>query len=157
MFEQITGMMTVALSPLLALNPLLAVLIFSVFLTGIITLINRFAVNRNLMKEIKTKMTEIRENLTKAQKEGNKEDTNKFLNEYMQTNSKMMKQNFKSLAISMVLVFLFLPVLSSHYKGVVVAALPFSLPIIGSNMGWLLWYFFVSLTIGWVIRKIIGE
>jgi uncharacterized membrane protein (DUF106 family) len=157
MFEKITGMMTVVLSPLFTLNPLIAVLIFSVFLTGVIILINRFAVNRNLMKEIKTKMTEIRENLTKAQKEGNKEDTNKFLNEYMQTNSQMMKQNFKSLAISMVFVFLFLPVLSSQYKGVVVATLPFSLPIIGSNMGWLLWYFFVSLTISWVIRKIIGE
>jgi len=157
MFEKITGMMTVALSPLFTLDPLIAVFIFSVFLTGIITLINRFAVNRKLMKEIKTKMTEIRENLTKAQKEGNKEDTNKFLNEYMQTNSQMMKQNFKSLAISIVLVFLFLPVLSSHYKGVVVATLPFSLPKIGSSMGWLLWYFLVSLTISWVMKKIVGE
>ncbi len=74
MFEKITGMMAVVLSPLFTLNPLIAVLIFSVFLTGIIILINRFAVNRNLMKEIKTKMTEIRENLTKAQKEGNQRE-----------------------------------------------------------------------------------
>ncbi len=157
MFEKITAMMVSVFAPLFTLNPIIAVFIFSLFLTVIIILINRFAVNRKLMKEIKTKMTEIRENLTKAQKEGNKEDTNKFLNEYMKANSQMMKQNFKSLIISMVFVLIFLPMLSSKYTGVVVATLPFSLPIIGSNMGWLLWYFIVSLAMGWVIRKVIGE
>ncbi len=157
MFERLTEMMVSVFSPVFALKPLIVVFIFSAFLTGVIILINRFAINRNLMKETKAKMTEIRENLTKAQKEGNKEDTNKFMSEYMKANSQMMKQNFKSLIISMVFVLLFLPVLSSKYSGVVVATLPFSLPIIGSNMGWLLWYFIVSLAMSLIIRKIIGE
>lgn len=157
MFEKLTEMMILALSPIFLLEPFITVFIFSVVLTLIIVLINRFAVNRKLMKEIKAKISEIRENLTKAQKEGNQDDTSKFLDEYMQANSQMMKQNFRSLIISMVLVFLFLPMLSSKYTGMVVATLPFSLPVVGSEMGWLFWYFIVSLTMSWVIRKIIGE
>lgn len=143
-------------SPLATFQPHVALFIFTAFITLLITLISKFAVNRKLMKEIKTKMTELRENLTKAQKEGNKETTSKFLNEYMQANGQYMKQNFKSLFISMAVIILFLPWLGKTYSGMTIASLPFSLPVIGNTLGWLAWYFLVSLSIGWIVRKWMG-
>jgi uncharacterized membrane protein (DUF106 family) len=44
-----------------------------------------------------------------------------------------------------------------QYKEVQVAVLPFTLPWIGSNLGWLGWYFLISLAISLVVRKIMGE
>jgi uncharacterized membrane protein (DUF106 family) len=136
-----------------------------VAVTLIITLINKFAVNRKLMKEIKARMTEIRENLSKAQKEDRKEEVNKLMSEYMKINTQFMKQTFKSLFISLIVIMLFLPVLNLKYgankdegrERVVVAQLPFSLPVIGNQMGWLLWYFLISLSSSITFKKIIGE
>lgn len=146
-----------AINPVFALQPIISIFIFSFALTLIITLINRFVVNRKAMKDVKTKMTEIRENLSKAQKEKNTEEINKYMNEYMSINTQYMKQTFKSLIISVVIIMLFLPVVNLKYKGVVVANLPFSLPVVGTKSGWLLWYFLVSLTTSIIFKKIIGE
>lgn len=156
MFDWFTAPVGLIFSPLTAFKPHIALFIFTAFITLLITLINRFAVNRKLMKDIKTKMTELRETLTKAQKEGDKENTSKLLNEYMQTNGQYMKQSFKALAISMVVVIIFLPWLGKRYAGMTVASLPFSLPVIGDTVGWLAWYFLVSLAIGWIVRKWLG-
>jgi len=118
--------------------------------------INKFSINKKAVREIKNRMEEIRENLTKAQKEGNKEETNRFLNEMMKANNDYMKQTFAALIISIVVLSLFLPWLRYRYEGKVVAALPFSLPVIGSSMGWVWWYVLVSFTVGWVIKKLLG-
>lgn len=154
------------MEPLVGIKPeIIPVFLIAVFLAIIITIINKFAVNRKLMKEIKIKMTEIKENLSKAQKDGDKENANKYMNEYMKMNTQMMKQTFKSLLISMVFIMLFLPVLNHKYGAdkeneidpVVVAKLPFSFPIIGKNGGWLIWYFIVSIAVSITLKKIIGE
>jgi uncharacterized membrane protein (DUF106 family) len=162
---KITETAAQAVSPIFSLHPILAIFIFSVAVTLIITLINKFAVNRKLMKEIKARMTEIRENLSKAQKEDRKEEVNKLMSEYMKINTQFMKQTFKSLFISLIVIMLFLPVLNLKYgankdegrERVVVAQLPFSLPVIGNQMGWLLWYFLISLSSSITFKKIIGE
>lgn len=145
------------ISPVFNLEPIITISIFSAFLTLAIILINRFAVNRKLMQDIKSRMVEIREKLSKAQKDGDKENVNKFLNEYMKTNSQYMKQTFKALLISMVVIILFLPALNMKYKEMEVATLPFSLPIIKNKAGWLFWYILVSLALSVVVKKIIGE
>lgn len=100
-------------------------------------------------------MEDIRESLTQAQKDGNKEEVSKFLAEMMKMNSQYMKQTFKALIISMIVLALFLPWLTHTYGGSVVAALPFSLPLIGSNLTWIYWYILVSVSIGWVVRKLL--
>jgi uncharacterized membrane protein (DUF106 family) len=143
--------------PIFGLKPIIAIFIFSAFLTLLIILINRLLTNKNVMKDIKDRMTDIREKLSKAQKEGDKESIGKYMDEYMKINNQYMKKTFKSLIVSIVIVIIFLPVVNMQYKEVQVAVLPFTLPWIGSNLGWLGWYFLISLAISLVVRKIMGE
>jgi uncharacterized membrane protein (DUF106 family) len=119
-------------------------------------MINRLLVNKNLVKEIKTKMEEIKENLNQAQKLGNKEHANKLIDEMMRTNNQYMKLTFKALIVSMIVISLFLPWVGEKYKGLTVALLPFNLPFVGASMEWLYWYIIVSITLGWIANKLLG-
>jgi uncharacterized membrane protein (DUF106 family) len=145
------------MQPIFSLKPLITIFLFSFVLTLLIAIINKFLVNRKVMKEVKTKMTEIRENLSKAQKSNDTEAVNKYMSEYMSINTQYMKQTFKSLLISIIVIMLFLPLLNLQYKGVTVLNLPFPLPIVGTKSGWFLWYFIVSLSTSIIFKKIIGE
>jgi uncharacterized membrane protein (DUF106 family) len=102
-------------------------------------------------------MQEIRENLNNAQKMGDKENTNKYLAEMMSMNNTYMKQTFKAMIVSLVVLGLFLPWLRYRYEGMAVAALPFALPFIGSSLSWLYWYILVSFSIGWVLGRFLGD
>lgn len=159
MFEQIIAAINFALdmvfSPLLVLSPLFSLLIISTFLTVLVLVINKIFVNTKVMKEIKGKMEEIREQVTAAQKAGNQSEAQKFLNEMMKINSEYMKHSLKALIISIVILSLFLPWLRYRFAGIPVAYLPFSIPFIGTSLDWLLWYILVSFAIGWVIRKLL--
>lgn len=158
--EQLIAIVNTLFAPLLMLKPHLSLLIISAFLTALVLLINRFTVNREVVRGIKQRMEEIRENLTKAQKEGSQEEANKFLAEMMKTNNEYMKHTFKALIVSIVVLALFLPWLrytyDVTYKGVPVAKLPASVPFIGSNLSWFYWYVLVSFAVGWLIRKGMG-
>jgi len=156
MFEQLLAVFDFIFSPFLVFSPLISLVLVATALTAIVMVINKFSINKKAVREIKNRMEEIRENLTKAQKEGNKEETNRFLNEMMKANNDYMKQTFAALIISIVVLSLFLPWLRYRYEGKVVTALPFSLPVIGSSMGWVWWYVLVSFTVGWVIKKLLG-
>lgn len=156
-FEQLIAAFDVVFAPLAVFQPILSVFLISTLLTVIIVVLNKLVVDRKLVKEIKDKMEEIRENLTRAQKEGNKEETNKFFAEMMKVNNQYMKHTFKALIISLIVIALFLPWVKYKYEGMIVATLPFSLPVIGANLTWLYWYILVSFAIGWVINRIVGS
>jgi uncharacterized membrane protein (DUF106 family) len=160
MFEQITGAMIavfdVMLSPLNFLSPHISLLIISLVLTLIVIAINRLCVNKKLIEEIKRRIEEIRENLTQAQKAGNMEEVNKFLNEMMKANSQYMRQMLKAIVISIAVLVLFLPWLNYKYSGMAVVNLPFQLPFVGSSLNWVYWYVLVSFVMGWVIKKLLG-
>jgi uncharacterized membrane protein (DUF106 family) len=160
MFEQITGMiiaaLDVAFSPISILSPHVSLLIISIILTAIVLLINRFSINKKLMEEIKHKMEEIRESLTQAQKAGNTEEVNRFLNEMMKTNSQYMRQMLKAMVISIIILALFLPWLNYKYGGMSIVKLPFELPVLGASLNWVWWYVLVSFAMGWIIKKILG-
>ena len=77
-YELITSALDTVFSPLLIFQSHIAILIISVILTVAITLANRILVNRDLVREIKRRIELIKENLTQAQKEGNKEKLSKL-------------------------------------------------------------------------------
>lgn len=156
MFEAITGFMSWVLSPLATFQPHIGLFILTAFIALTTFGINRIFVNRKAIKSIKERMTEIREQLTQAQKAGDKETVNKFLNEYIEVNSQYMRQTIKVMAISMVIIVIFLPFINSRY-GTTVILLPFSLPIIGAEAGWAFWYFLGAVTISWTIQKFLGD
>jgi uncharacterized membrane protein (DUF106 family) len=158
MLEPLIAAFSFIFGPLTVLKPGLSLLIVSSILTILVLALNKLLVNKNLMKEIKVKMDELKENLTRAQKEGNSEEINKYLAEMMQANNQFMKQNFKTMIASLIVIALFLPWLGYQYGGAIVASLPFTLPFLGSSLGWSYWYVLVSFTVGWVIRKLVeGE
>lgn len=134
------------------LMPHIILLIITAAITTLIVLLNKVLVNQKVVKEIKTKMAEIRESLTKAQKEGNMEVANNLLSEMLKANSDYMRQNFKVLIVSMLVIVLVMPFMGSYFGGMTVA-MPFSLPILGSNLNWAAWYILVSFAMSWVIKK----
>lgn len=158
--EQLIAVLNAIFAPLLVLKPHLSLFIISTFLTALVLFINRLTINKDVVRGIKQRMEETRENLTKAQKEGAQEEAKKFLAEMMKTNNEYMKHTFKALIVSIVVISLFLPWLrytyDVTYKGVPVAKLPLSIPFLGADVNWLYWYIFVSVAIGWLIRKLMG-
>ena len=161
MIESITGAVinaiNVIFSPLSVFSPIISLLIVSSLLTVLVLGLNRIVTNRKLIKEIKDKMQDVREKLTAAQKAGDKENANKFLAEMMNINNRYMKQTFKAMIVSLVVLGLFLPWLKYKYDGMTVAILPFSLPLIGSSLSWIYWYILVSFAVGWVAGKFLGD
>lgn len=144
-------------APLLGLKPHIGLFLFSSVLTAIIYGINKLMVNRKVAKEIKDKLALVKENLTKAQKEGRKDDISKFLSEYMAINNQYLRQTFKVMIVTFLVVIILFPWASSRFSGTIVAELPFALPFIGTTMGWISWYILVSITGSWLLRKFIGE
>lgn len=155
--ETIAAALDLVLTPITIFPMYISVLLVAALITVLIMGLNRLFINRTVIKEIKKRMEEIREQLTQAQKIGDKENTSKFLNELMKTNSQYMKHTFKTLIISLIVISLFLPWLSFKYEGLAVAQLPFALPIIGTSLTWLYWYILVSLSVGWLLRKLLGS
>jgi len=125
-------------------------------ITVLIILINRFFVDRNKMRELKSSMDQMREDLIKHQKDGNIEKANEVLNEMTKSNLTYMRHTFKALAISIIAIILVFPWVQATYKDVTVAKLPLAIPYLGSDLNWFLWYFIASLAVGWVIRKLMG-
>jgi len=148
--------LSVVFSPLNVFPPIISLMLLSTFLTALVILVTRIFVNTKVMREIKAEMEKIREELTKAQKSGDKETADAHLKKMMETNSKYMKHSFKATIVSIIVLALFLPYLQFKYTGLVIAKLPFSVPFIGNTLSWLYWYVLVSFMIGWVIRKIAG-
>lgn len=144
-------------APLLAFEPHVSLFIFAVILTTIIYGVNKLMINKKVSKEIKDRLATVKENLTKAQKDGKKDEINKFLSEYMAINNQYLKQTFKVMIVTFLVVIVLFPWASTKFSGVTVAQLPFVLPIIGANMGWIAWYILVSITGSWLLRKFIGE
>ncbi len=144
-------------SPLLVLQPHIALFIFSAMLTIVIFALNKILINKKVAKEIKDKLAVVKESLTLAQKEGRKDDISKFMKEYMAINGEHMRLMFKVMIATLAVVIVLFPWASVNFSGVTVAKLPFSMPFIGTNLGWLLWYILISLAGSWILRKFIGE
>jgi uncharacterized membrane protein (DUF106 family) len=156
MFEPVIKAIDFIFSPITVFSPAVAILIFSVIVTLLITGLSRLVINRKLVKELKEKMEEVKENLKQAQKEGDKEKTNQFLSEMMKINSLYMKQTLKSFVVSIVIVIIFLPWVKYRYEKVAIP-IPFNLPYVGSSLSWIIWYILVAFTVGWVVQKLLGS
>jgi uncharacterized membrane protein (DUF106 family) len=160
MFEEITGAVVagvdVFFQPLSSLSPVMSLFIVSSFVTILVIVLNRLLSNNKAIKEVRAKMNEVREQMTAAQKAGDKAGVDRLLEEMMKMNNEFMKHSYKTMIISLVVISIFLPWMKAKYEGATIAALPFDVPFVGSSMSWLFWYILVSFTIGWVVRKTFG-
>ena len=149
-------------NPLLNLNHVVALLIFSGILTSIIYFINKIFVNQKELKKMRQDITEVREKLSQAQKDGNKDEINKLLNDMMTINNDYFKQTFKTLIVSMIVLLLLFPWANHTFGDQTVITHPFIsfislVPLLNLIPNWLVWYILSSITISWLLRKFIGE
>jgi len=157
MLEGFVTMVDLLLSPLFIFKPHLVILILAFTLTSFVSILNFFLTDRKVMNEIKEKLTEIKEKITQAQKEGNMEKVNEFLGELMKVNKQYLKMNLKSTLISFGIFLFFVPWFYYKFGKTAVVTLPFSLPVLGSSLNWVVWYFLVSFATAWLVRKLMGE
>lgn len=156
LFAPINYVLGILFGPLNVFAPIISVMLLSTFLTVLILALTKLFVNTKVMREIKDEMEKIREQLTLAQKQGDKELQDTHLKKMMEVNSKYMQHSFKATIVSIIVLAMFLPYLKFKYEGLVVAKVPFAIPFIGNTLSWLYWYVLVSFMMGWVIRKIVG-
>ena len=161
MIDKISGLIVntvdVAFGPIAAtFNPAVALFLISAFVTLLSLVLNKLLTDRKILAQLKDDMENVREQLTAAQKAGNKDEISKFLDEMMTLNAQMWKEMYKTMIISIVVLTIFLPWVRDSYTGMAVAQLPFSVPVFGPEINWIVWYILVSFTIGWVVRKVFG-
>lgn len=143
-------------SPLLILPPIISISVIAFLVTVLILLVNRIFIKKNVVSEFKAKIENLREQLITFQKEGNMEKIKEIMNEITKENVAYMKQMVKVLLISIFVMMIFLPWVQYNYKDVTVAKLPLAMPYMGSNLNWFVWYFLVSVAIGWILKKLLG-
>jgi len=211
-------------SPLLGLEPALAIAIFSMLMLIFINIFYKVLINQREAKAIKDRQKELSKKMQEERKAGNIDKMNALMKESLSENSKLMRMTLKPMIVSFIVVIIFLPwlnitygdhlaqvngttgvaslgglnhtfdldgdnisvengteyrtlssdrwkcdspncfIIGSRYYEVnkegsslkfsqVIATLPFALPVLGYNLGWLAWYIIFSIPAVIVIRK----
>ena len=156
MIEQLYAIFDAVFAPILSFPNYLAILFISLMLSLVLVSLNKVLIKKNIREELKSKMEEVKANLAKAQKEGNKENANKFLDDMMKLHNETMKHTLKATMVSMVVVLAILPWVANRYEGLAVAAVPFEIPLLGSSLTWIYWYILVSITVSWISNRFFG-
>ncbi|MEM5766493.1 MAG: EMC3/TMCO1 family protein [Candidatus Aenigmatarchaeota archaeon] len=156
MFETIAQLLNFIFWPFLTLPPILSIFFLALIATVLIIVINMILIKKDVVNELKERMNVLREELIELQKQGNMEKAKEVINEITKHNLSYMKLTLKAMLVSMVAITLILPWAQYTYKDMPVAKLPLALPYFGSNLNWFIWYFVASLTIGWILRKLMG-
>ena len=102
-------------NPLLAIEPMIVIIIFSGIVLFIINLLQRLLVNQEEAKGIKEDVKELSKRMKEEQKQGNTEKANELMKEVMAKNSKMMSMTMKPMLVSFIVIILILPWMSGNY------------------------------------------
>lgn len=130
-------------------------ILVSALIIFVITLVYRFLINQNEVKELKSKLKEKQEKTKELQK-SNPEEAKRAMAEMLKLSNKQLRMSMKPMMVSLIIfIVIVLPILPNLFPDVVVY-LPFSLPYIGNDLGWLAWYVIVSVPLNSVFRRIIG-
>jgi uncharacterized membrane protein (DUF106 family) len=99
-------------SPLLKIDPLLAIIIISVFMSGLITLAYKFLTDQNEMKRLKTEIKEHQKKMRKLRDDPNK--MMKAQKEAMEVNSRYMMLSLKPTLFTFIPIIIIFGWLNSH-------------------------------------------
>ena len=156
MFEFLATYVDPIFSPLTSLPSIISLFLLASVVTVITLFINNFFMRRDFVRELKTRMEEIREEMIEFQKRGEIEKVNKLMNELTKINVEYIKHSVKAVAVSMLIVIFVLPWVQVKYQASPVGRFPAAVPYLGDELSWMVWYFIASLTVGWVVRKLMG-
>jgi len=121
----------------------------------VITLIYKFLINQNRLRELKEQQKQHQGKIKELQK-SNPEEAKKAMNDMLKLSNEQMRMTMKPMMVTLILsLVVIFPVLPNLFPGTVVF-LPFTLPYFGNDFGWLAWYFIVSIPLNSIIRRILG-
>ncbi len=106
---------------LLNYTPALSVFIFSIIILIVINIFYKVLVNQNDAKQIKQRSKEISAHMKEAQKAKDSDKSKKLMGELLQNNNRMMRLTIKPMIVSLIVVILLLPSLSTFYGDKTVA------------------------------------
>ena len=150
--------MSMEITSLIVLVSKPTVSLFLVALSVSLTIVLSYKIFVDLesLNEAKKKLKKLQERLIEVQREKNVKEANRIIDEMTKINKVFIKESIKPMIVSLILLVTVFPVLSKVYTGKVVAKLPFSLPFVGSQLSWIGWYIIVSLTITWILKRLLG-
>ena len=135
------------------LSPAVFIISLSAMLSLAISLVQKFATDQVLMKELKKELKSLQQKI--KEHKDNPEKVKEINSKLMSTNAKYMKQSFRPLLITMIPFLIIFKLLRDAYTGITVVLLPFTLPYIGNDLGWLGTYFISSILFTTVFRKLL--
>lgn len=154
MIEGYYALLSTLFSPILGLPAIISELILAIIIIFIITLVYRFFVDQNKVRELKEKQKEMQEKV-KELKKTNPDAANNMMNDILKLTNKQFRMNMKPFLLVFIIAIMFLPWMATVFKGPI-AMLPFSLPFFENDFGWLMWYIVISLPINQLLRKFMG-
>src|SRR3989344_4784993 len=104
-----------------ALNPVIAITLFSVLVLIVINLCYKFLANQSDAKAIKERQKELSKKMKEEQKKGNTDEAKKIMGQVMQENSRLMRLTMKPMIVSFIVVMIFLPSMGNFYSDYQVA------------------------------------
>jgi uncharacterized membrane protein (DUF106 family) len=135
--------------PLLTLNPLISLILISLSISFVVSFYQRKISSKEKVRELKKRANEIREELVKFQK--NKEKFEKLMNEMININAKLLKENLKVIILSFSLGIIFFYWVSFHYSNYYI-----KLPIpFFDKLNLVYFYIILSIISGIVIGKLL--
>ena len=137
------------------LLPYQEVLIWSVALALVSSLFYRFLSDPREIRRLKNLASEYQKKSNEAQKKGDTAEMKKNLDEMMKIQKEIMSYNMKPMLAGFVIFAIFLYVFAAGYKDITVFS-PFTLPFIGTNLGWFWWYFVGILGFNFFFRKMLA-
>lgn len=153
--EFLYGPMNALFSPALSMAPVMGLSVISAAMSLFFTACQKVLVDQGKMKRIKEESARMREEMTRAQKSGNPKKMNNVMQRSLALNQEMMSLTMKPLLLSMPVIMIVLPWVR-HTFGTVSAVLPFSLPLVGSSVGWIGLYIIASMPATIIFRKALG-
>lgn len=135
--------------------PYQEVLIWSFALSLISALFYRFLSDPKEVRRLKKLASEYQKKSNEAQKSGNMEEMKKNMDEMLKIQKTMFGQNTKPMMAGFIVFAIFLYVFATGYKDIAVLS-PFSIPYIGSNLGWFWWYFVSIIGLNFLFRKLLA-
>jgi len=137
------------------MSGMIEVLIWTLGISFLIALIYRFLTNPDDLRRIRSNMKEVQGKVKKAQKAGNMEEMNALTSEMLKLSQQQFTKNMKPMIASAVIFFVFLGFIRVQYSNFKIAT-PFTIPVIGSDMGWFLWYIVITIPATLLFRKLLG-
>jgi uncharacterized membrane protein (DUF106 family) len=135
--------------------PFEEVLLITLGISLIIAFVYRGLTKPEEMRKVKKDMGHYKEEAKKAQKAGDREKMNQFMNEQLKASHRMFSLNMKPMLLSMLFFFILLGWLAGQYAELVVLA-PFSIPFIGPELNWFWWYIVITLPATMLFRRLLG-